>query len=117
MADIQDILLEVAEQIKEFIANAATMQVETWYVEIGAADTIPADDEGQRDFRQVAKPLAQTIVKFDGDCIGVVPMRKGEDGYEVDEDLLKLHEGNVTTASDYRAGILNAAVDILKERL
>lgn len=116
-AEIQETLKQAAEKIGGFVANAATMTVETWYVEIGV-DEVPVDDKGEAHFRENAHPIAITEVRFDGDCIAVLPMRKGEGNvFEVDDALMDLHERNVKTATDYRAGILNAVVGILKEAI
>jgi len=116
-AEIQETLKQAAEKIGGFAANAATMTVETWYIEIGV-DEVPIDDKGEADFRKHAHPIAMTEVRLDGDCIAVLPMRKGEGGaFEVDDELMDLHERNVKVAADYRASILNAVAGILKEAI
>jgi hypothetical protein len=113
--EIQETLREVAETIREVIDDATTMTVETWYVELGV-DQVPVDAEGKADFRRNAHPLAQTEVKFDGDSVAILPMRKGADGrLEVDDEARDLHERNVRTATLYRAGLLNSLVGVLKE--
>jgi hypothetical protein len=113
--EIQETLREVAETIREVIDDATTMTVETWYVEIGV-DEIPVNAEGKADWRQNAHPLAVTEVKFDGDSVAVLPVRKGADGrLEVDDEARDLHERNVRTATLYRSGLLNSLVGILKE--
>jgi hypothetical protein len=116
MADeIQDTLKEVAKRIGEFVDNAATMTVQTWYVEVGAGE-IPVDEENVAQFKQVATPAARTDLRFDGDSTGVIPMRRGADGeLEVHKELLALHVQNVRTATEYRASILGSLVSILKE--
>jgi hypothetical protein len=113
--EIQETLREVAETIREVIDDATTMTVETWYVEIGV-DQVPVDAEGKADWRRNAHPLAVTEIKFDGDSVAVLPVRKGADGrLEVDDEARDLHERNVRTATLYRAGLLNSLVGILKE--
>jgi hypothetical protein len=113
--EIQETLREVAETIREVIDDATTMTVETWYVELGV-DQVPVDAEGKADFRKNAHPLALTEVKFDGDSVAILPMRKGADGrLEVVDEARDLHERNVRTATLYRAGLLNSLVGILKE--
>jgi hypothetical protein len=113
--EIQETLREVAETIGDLIEDATTMTVETWYVEIDV-DNVPVDAEGKADFRKNAHPLALTEVKFDGDSVAVLPMRRGADGrLEVDDESRDLHERNVRTATLYRAGLLNSLVGILKE--
>ncbi len=112
--ELESTVRTAAEKIGKYIADVATMTVETWYVEIGP--------EGAADFGK-AKPVAQTIIKLDADCKGVIPMRKVESEaeggaktsrLEVDADLLDIHERNVKTATEYRASILNALLGILK---
>lgn len=115
MADeIQETLKDVARRIGEFVDKAATMTVETWYVEVGG-EGIKVDETGAANFGD-AKPAAQTIVRFDGDSVGIIPMRKAEGGdLEVHKELLTLHVQNVRTATEYRASILNSLVGILRE--
>jgi hypothetical protein len=106
---------DVAETIADLIEDAANMTVETWYVEVGV-DDVPVDAEGKADFRRNAHPLALTEVKFDGDSVAVLPMRRTADGrLEVDDESRDLHERNVRTATLYRSGLLNSLVGILKE--
>ena len=113
--EIQDTLKEVANRISQFVDNAATMSVETWYVEVGG-EGIKVDEKGVADFKAGASPAAQTHVKFDGDSIGVIPMRRGANNeLEVHQELLTLHVQNVRTATEYRASILSSLVGILKE--
>jgi hypothetical protein len=113
--DLQEILRDTAEKIKELVANAATMNVETWYIEMGV-DEIAINDQGKAQFRQNAHPAAMTEVRFDGDSIAILPMRRGEDDrLMVDRQVKELHDHNVKTATDYRAGILNSLVGLLKE--
>jgi hypothetical protein len=113
--DFQEILRDTAEKIKELVANAATMNVETWYVEMGV-DEVPIDAQGKAQFRQNAHPLAMTEVRFDGDSVSILPMRRGEDDrLMVDRQVKDLHDHNVKTATDYRAGILDSLVGLLKD--
>jgi hypothetical protein len=113
--EIEETLKEVAKRIGEFINDAATMNVETWYVDVGAQG-IGVDETGAINLKKSAKPAAQTTLRFDGDSVGVVPMRKGAGGeLEVHMELLDLHERNVRTATMYRASILNSLVGVLKE--
>ena len=114
--EVKETMKEVAAKIKQFVDNAATMTVETWYVEISKDKIQVQDNKAQ--WRTNAHPVAMTEVKLDGDSVSVVPMRKNAEGaFELDTELLELHERNVKTATDYRAGILNSLVSILKEAL
>ena len=61
--------------------------------------------------------MARTIIKLDGDCEAILPMRQTENGgFEVDAGLFDLHERHVTTAIEYRARILNALLAVLQPR-
>ncbi len=115
--DFQEILRDTAEKIRELVANAATMNVETWYIEMGV-DQVAIDDQGKAQFRQNAHPAAMTEVRFDGDSIAILPMRRGEDDrLMVERQVKEMHDHNVKTATDYRAGILNSLVGLLKEAI
>lgn len=108
-AELENSIKSAAAKVAEYVADVATMAVETKYVEIGS--------EGTVDFDQ-AKPAARTIIRLDGDSETVVPMRESETGeLEVDTLLFDLHESNVTTAIDYRASMLDALLGTLKAGL
>lgn len=112
--DVEATVKVAAEQIRKLIEDAASMTVETWYIESGV-DEVPVVD-GKAEFRKNAHPLAQTEVQFDGDSVAVLPVLKAADGtFEVDQVVRNLHDHNVRTATEYRAGILNAVVGILRE--
>jgi len=101
-------LKTTAAKLASYVEDAATLQVETRYVDIGG-DGTPAFDQ--------ARPVARSIVRLDGDSETVVPMRKGSAGaLEVDSALFELHQQNVATAIDYRAKILNALLSALPRR-
>ena len=100
--EIKEALKNTADQIAKYVSNAATMTVETRYVEIGGS----AD---------ASKLAAQTTIKLDGDSSSVVPMKKGADGsLTVDAGLYDVHQQNVKAASDYRAGILSSLLGVLR---
>ena len=109
MATEFDIALRnAASSVARYVQDAATMQVETHYVDISP--------EGTPDF-DAARPVARTIIRLDGDSETTVPMRQGEsDNLEVDLSLFNLHQQNVDTAIEYRARILNALLSPLIER-
>lgn len=101
-------LRNAAASVAKYVKDAAMMQVETQYVEVGK--------DGTADFA-AAKPAARTIIRLDGDSEAVVPMRQNEAGVlEVDGSLFALHQENVTTAIEYRARILNALVSTILSR-
>lgn len=98
-------LRNAASSVAKYVQDAASMKVETKYVEIG--------EGGDIDFSS-AKPVASTEIKLDGDSEAVLPMRTNEAGtLEVDITLFELHQQNVATAIDYRARILNALLGTL----
>jgi hypothetical protein len=98
-------LRNAAASVAKYVQDAATMLVETKYVEVG--------DNGVQNFDS-AKPVARTIIKLDGDSEATLPMRPNESGaLDVDLTLFELHQQNVATAIDYRARILNALLSTL----
>jgi hypothetical protein len=107
MADgLESALRTAADKVAEYVRDIAEMKVETLYVRVGA--------DGPVDFDQ-ARPVAQTILKLDGDSKLVVPLREAEAGrFEVDAALLDLHQRNVTTAMEYRERILQALLGVLQ---
>ncbi len=112
--DIQEILKDTVDKIKQLVADASTMTVETWYIEIGV-DQVPVDSKGRANFRQNAHPVAMSELRFDGDSVAILPMRNEGGVLVVDEQMRVMHERNLRAATEYRTGILNAAVGILKE--
>lgn len=104
--ELENSIRSAAEKVVGYIGDVATMTVETRYVKIS--------EDGDVDFAQ-AKPIARTIVKIDGDCDAILPLRASEKGaLVVDADLLDLHNRNVTNATDYRARLIDSLIGILK---
>ena len=102
-SELREAVKSAADQIAKYVQDAATMTVETKYVEMGATGF---DD---------AKLAARTIVKLDGDSETVLPMKKNEaGGLDVDTAVYELHQQNVQTAIDYRAKILNSLIGLLR---
>ena len=98
--EIKEALKNVADQVAKYVADAATMTVETSTVEVGGKD---------------AQLAARTVIKLDGDSESLLPMKKGADGVlTVDTTVYDLHQQNVKAASDYRAAILNSLLGILR---
>lgn len=107
-SNLDDSIREAAAKVRQYIEDAAVMQVSTYYVLTGTEEI--AKLEGER-------PGAFTEVKLDGDTRIVVPMRKGRDGtMELDEALFTVHERNVQSATDYRARVLGALIGLLQRR-
>ena len=106
--EIENVLKNAATRVAKYVNDAATMQVETKYVLV--------DKDGSVSFDE-AKPIAQTIVKLDGDSQSIIPMRLNEaGGLEVDTSLYDVHRQNVTATTDYRARVLNSLLSTLMQR-
>jgi hypothetical protein len=105
-SDLESALKNVAQKITEYVKDAATLTVETRYVQIGDGETV--------DFGK-AHPVAQTVLKLDGDSFAAVPVRLTEASrLEVDSALFDLHQKNVEAAIAYRERILNALAGVLR---
>jgi hypothetical protein len=110
--ELETAIKTAAVKIAKYVDDAATLTVETRYVEIGG------NEPGARapDFAS-ARPVARTIIKLDGENQTVVPMRPTAAGsLEVDNALFDAHQRNVATAIDYRARLLDALLQTLKPR-
>jgi hypothetical protein len=106
MADLENALKNIAQKITDYVKDAATLTVETRYVQIGDDRTV--------DFDQ-AHPVARTVLKLDGDSFAAVPVQPTEAGrLEADSALFELHQKNVEAAVAYRERILNALVGVLR---
>jgi hypothetical protein len=104
--EFENAVKNIATSVAKYVEDAATMMVETRYVEIGTDETPDFD---------TARPVAHTVIRLDGDSETVVPMRQGTSGaLEVDTSLFDLHQENVTTAIEYRARILNALLGTIQ---
>ena len=100
-SELKEALKNAADTIAKYVQDAASMTVETYYVEMGSN-------------LSEAKPAARTVVKLDGDSQTVLPMRKGADGtLVVDTVLNEMHQENVQAAIDYRAEMLEKLLSIL----
>jgi hypothetical protein len=102
-SEFETTLKNIAQKVTQYVEDAAVLSVETKSVEVGA-NTNFAD----------AKPVARTIIKLDGDCEAVVPIRSAAEGQTVDTALFEVHERNVAVAIEYRAKLLSAMLGALK---
>jgi hypothetical protein len=99
--ELKEALKNAADTIAKYVENAATMTVETRYVEMGG----DAKD---------SKLAARTVVKLDGDSETILPMKKGPDGsLVVDTVINEMHQENVQAAIDYRAEMLEKLLGVL----
>jgi hypothetical protein len=106
--NLDDSIRAAAEKVRQYVEDAAEMQVSTFYVLTGTGDVSQLATQ---------RPGAYTEVKLDGDSKVVVPMRQGRDGaMELDEALFTIHERNVQAATEYRARVLNALIGLLQRR-
>lgn len=104
--ELTNSLKSVAEKVVGYVGQVAELKVETEYIEIGS-DVV--------NFTQ-ARPAASTIIKLDGDCKSVIPVRRAATGaLEVDADFFALHERNVATAIDYRTRMMEALLQTFKD--
>jgi hypothetical protein len=104
--ELNNALKAAAEKIVQYVEDVSKMTVETRFVDV---------DSGVVDFEQ-AKVAARTIIRLDGDCTTVVPVRRTEAGIlEVDDGLFEMHERNVATAIEYRAQMMDALLQALKQ--
>lgn len=100
--EIKQALKDAADAIAKYVQDAATMTVETRYVEMG----------GDVDKAQLA---ARTTVKLDGDSESILPMKKTAEGeMVVDTVVYEMHQENVQAAIDYRAEMLDRLLTILR---
>jgi hypothetical protein len=107
-SELDTALKNMASSLVKYVQDASVMQVETRYVEMGAA--------GAPDFEK-AKPAARTVIRLDGDSETVLPVRQNEAGVmEVDSTIFELHQQNVNTVIEYRARILNALIGLVQTR-
>jgi hypothetical protein len=105
--EITNALKSASQTIAKYVDNVATMTVETRYVDVG--ETV--------DFAK-ALPAARTEIRLDGDCATVLPVRKNEVGaFVVDGDMFAMHQQNVATAIDYRARMMQALLQTLKQAI
>src|ERR687885_592579 len=108
--EVENAIRSAAEQIVKYVEDVGTLQVQTGYVAVGT------NVSGDITF-DTARPIASTIIRFDGDCKAVITMRDAGNGVlEVDNALLELHQRNVDAAIEYRARIVNALITAIQSR-
>jgi hypothetical protein len=107
--EVESALKSAAQNISQYVKDAATMVVETRYVEISSNGASEPDP--------VSRPAARTVVRLDGDSESTVPMRRNAAGtLEVDAELFALHQQNVKTAIVYRSRMLSSLLSVLSRR-
>lgn len=105
--EMSNALKTAAEKIVSYVKDVATMTVETRFVEVST-------EAGAADF-SAAKPAACTVIRLDGDCSAVLPLRRTEaGGLEVDSAVFEMHQQNVQTAIEYRQKMMQALLEAIK---
>lgn len=102
--ELENALKNTASKIAYYVDKIGTLEVSTYYTEVGAAGE--------------AKPqlAASTTIKIDSDTSVTVPMRKSAAGaLEVDSEIFAIHERNVASAMSYRAQMINALISGLRD--
>jgi hypothetical protein len=105
--ELTNSLKSVAEKVAAYVEKVAELSVETQYMEL---DAKAVNFEG-------AHPAASTLIKLDGDCKSIIPMRRAASGggLEVDAAIFELHQSNVSTAIEYRTRMMEALLQAFKE--
>lgn len=103
--ELMNSIKTIAEKVAGYVNDAAELSVVTEYMDTGAIDAASA------------RPAATTIIKLDGDCKCVVPVHRAADGSEVEIDaaLFELHQRNVDAAIEYRARMIQALLQTVKD--
>lgn len=98
------------EKLAKALADASELEVKTYYKIL---DPDPAKKNDTTD----PNLAAQTKIELDGDQTAIVPVTRTPTGTLVLHDaLLDFHLRNVQSAITYRAGILNALLDLTRGR-
>ncbi len=100
--ELKQALKEAADVVARYVKDAATMTVETRYVEMGAE-------------AETARLAARTTIKLDGDSESILPLKRTPDGdLVVDTVVYEMHQQNVQAAIDYRAEMLDRLLTVLR---
>ena len=106
-ADLESSVRTAAQKLAKALEEATELTVETQWVEVGDDGAVSWDD---------ARPVSKTVIALDGDTTMTVPMKRSAEGtLESDTELLALHMRNVQAAIDYRNGLLESLMSIIRE--
>jgi hypothetical protein len=112
--EFKETLTKVVNAIGDAVKDAATLTVETWYVTIDGEEGATGA-AAKADFESKKRPLARTEIRWDADCVSVIPLRKGAgDQLEVVQDMLDTHNHNVETARKYRSDVMNTFLSLVR---
>lgn len=103
--------------IAKFVQDVGTLSVQTGYVTVGETTMHGSNRTSEELTFNTALPVAATIIRFDGDCREIIPMRVVDGQPEIDTALLELHERSVARAIEYRARILAALGELVQSRI
>ncbi len=113
--EFKQTLTKVVNALGEAVKDAATLTVETWYVTIDGEESAATGTAAKVDFESRRRPMARTEIRWDSDCISVIPLRKGAgDQLEVVQDMLDTHNRNVDTARKYRSDVMNTFLGLVR---
>jgi hypothetical protein len=107
-SDIEANVRTALQNLAEALANASELKVETRYkvVESAGSDDLSG-----------SVLAAQTEIQLDGDHRAIIPVtRTPANQIVIEEALLDFHLRNVQTAITYRAGMVNALLDVVRRR-
>ena len=106
--DLETSVRTAAHNLARALEKASELVVETQWVEVGDDGAFSWDD---------ARPLSKTVVTLGGDTTLTIPMTRTEGGaLQHDAELLDLHMRNVQAAIDYRNGLLQSLLTMIRER-
>lgn len=110
--DLENAIATAANKVAQYIADVATLQVVTRYIDLGeggsAVNTI--DRTGFDSYKLVA----YTEINLDAGTKAVVPIHKTSTGdLELDCALLEVHQQSVANSIEYRSRMLNALLSLL----
>ncbi|MEM7031673.1 MAG: hypothetical protein AAF629_19115 [Chloroflexota bacterium] len=104
--DLEKTIKSTAIRVAKYVEDAATMTVDTHYIQIDDGDNANFDS---------AKPALRTTIRLDGDSETIVPLSKNSDGQlELNGDMYEAHQNNVNTAIEYRAKILSSLLEMMR---
>lgn len=106
--ETESLVKNTLAKVADYVRDVATMTVKTEYTHVGGDEAANFDQ---------AIPAALTVIKLDGDCRAVIPMREATDGrLEINAEILNVHRQNVATAIEYRARILDSLLGAFQSR-
>lgn len=106
-SDLENTVRSAAQKLASALENASQIVVETKWVEVGGDGALDWED---------ARPVSKTVIELDGDTTLTIPMTRTDSGaLQQDADLLELHMRNVQAAIDYRNGLLQALLTMVRE--